>query len=198
MSSTLGNALSHLVFRPVFHRFCRAAALGLAVLPLADAYAGKGHEHGTATLNIALEGQRLTVAFETPLDNLLGFERAPRSASEKQAAADLLARLRKPLGLLAPEAPGACTLVQTDVQAPRLEAGRARSSKPELSAAADHADLDATFSYTCSSPQNLRTLDVGLFDAFKRLQRIDVQVQTDSTQLKATLKRPARLVKLVR
>ena len=41
-------------------------------------------------------------------------------------------------------------------------------------------------------------LDVGLFDAYKRTQRIDVQVAGPKGQAKVTLKRPARKVQLVR
>ncbi len=47
-------------------------------------------------------------------------------------------------------------------------------------------------------PGELRTLEVGLFDAYKRIQRIDVQVVGPKGQAKATLKRPARKVQLVR
>ena len=47
-------------------------------------------------------------------------------------------------------------------------------------------------------PVELRNLEVGLFDAFKRIQRIDVQVAGPKGQSKLTLKRPARSIKLVR
>ena len=49
-----------------------------------------------------------------------------------------------------------------------------------------------------AKPDALRTLDVGLFDAYKRIQRIDVQVAGPKGQAKVTLKRPARKVQLVR
>jgi len=44
----------------------------------------------------------------------------------------------------------------------------------------------------------LRTLELGLFDTFKRMQRIEVQVAGAPGQGKTTLKRPVRTVKLVR
>ena len=40
--------------------------------------------------------------------------------------------------------------------------------------------------------------DVELFDAYNRIQRIDVRVAGPKSQSKVTLKRPARNVKLVR
>lgn len=157
--------------------------------------AGKAHEHGALKLDVAIEGNKLTIAMEAPLDNLLGFERAPRTDGERKAAADVLARLRsldKGTPLFAADAAAQCTLSKSEVQAPVLEPGAKPAAKDE------HADLDATYEFTCAKPDELRTLDVGLFDAYKRTQRIDVQVAGPKGQAKVTLKRPARKVQLVR
>ncbi len=157
--------------------------------------AGKPHEHGALKLDVAIEGNKLTIAMEAPLDNLLGFERAPRTDAERKAAADVLARLRSPdkgTPLFAMDAAAQCTLGKAEVQAPVLEPGAKPAAKDE------HADLDASYEFNCAKPDELRTLDVGLFDAYKRTQRIDVQVAGPKGQAKVTLKRPARKVQLVR
>jgi Protein of unknown function (DUF2796) len=157
--------------------------------------AGKAHEHGVMKLDVAVEGNRVTIAMEAPLDNLLGFERAPRTDAERKAAADVLARLRSPdkgTPLFTLDAAAQCSLSKAEVLAPVLEPG----AKP--AAQGEHADLDATFEFSCLHPGELRSLDVGLFDAYKRTQRIDVQVAGPKGQSKVTLKRPARTVKLVR
>lgn len=78
------------------------------------------------------------------------------------------------------------------MQAPVLEPGAEPAAKDE------HADLDASYEFTCAKPGELRTLDVGLFDAYKRTQRIDVQVAGPKGQVKVTLRRPERRVQLVR
>ena len=157
--------------------------------------AGKAHEHGALKLDVAIEGNKLTIAMEAPLDNLLGFERAPRTDAERKAAADVLARLRNPnqgKSLFSADAAAQCTLSKADVQAPVLEPGAKPAPKDE------HADLDASYEFSCAQPAELRSLDVGLFDAYNRIQRIDVQVAGPKSQSKVTLKRPARSVKLVR
>ena len=157
--------------------------------------AGKAHEHGALKLDVAIEGNKLTIAMEAPLDNLLGFERAPRTDAERKAAAEVLARLRSPIqgkALFSADAAAQCTLSKADVQAPVLEPGAKPAPKDE------HADLDASYEFSCAQPAELRSLDVGLFDAYKRIQRIDVQVAGAKSQSKVTLKRPARSVKLVR
>lgn len=184
-----------------------AIALVLALPPAA--HAGKAHEHGVAKLDVAIEGNKLTVAMESPLDSLLGFERAPRTDNERKAATDMLARLRSGGALFKADAAAKCTLSKVEVTAPVLEAAGnppisgagAKTAVPgpvAKAAEGDHADLDASYEYTCAQPQQLRALEQGLFAAFRRMQRIEVQVAGAQGQSKVTLKRPAQTVKLVR
>jgi len=169
-------------------------------------------------LDVAIEGNKFTVALESPLDSLLGFERAPRTDTERKAAADMLARLRSGGALFKADAAAQCTLSKVEVTAPVLEAaGKApvsgAAAKTAVSGAVakaavsgavakaaegDHADLDASYQYTCAQPQKLRALEQGPFAAFARMQRVEVQVAGAQGQSKVTLKRPARTVKLVR
>ncbi len=174
--------------------FTSALALALACA-CGTASAGKAHEHGALRLDVAIEGNQLMIEMEAPLDNLLGFERAPRNDAERRAAADVLARLRSPdkaALLFVTDAAAQCTLSKAEVQAPVLEPGAKSGAKDE------HADLDASYEFSCAQPDELRSLEVGLFDAYKRIQRIDVQVAGPKGQSKVTLKRPARTVQLVR
>lgn len=178
--------------RPLPTRLAAGLALALAVCG-GTAWAGKAHEHGVVKLDVALDGNKLTVAMEIPLDNLLGFERAPRTDAERKAAADVLARLRSPSQgkpLLAVDAAAQCSLSKAEVQAPVLE--------PGAKAGDGHADVDADYEFSCAKPAELRSLTIGLFDAYKRIQRIDAQVAGAKGQSKATLKRPANSVPLQR
>ena len=62
--------------------------------PLGALAAGHAHVHGVAKMDIAVEPKTIVVHLETPLDNLVGFERAPRTDSERQRADEAVARLR--------------------------------------------------------------------------------------------------------
>lgn len=173
----------------------RTAFIGLLLAAAQPAWAGKAHEHGVMKLDVALEGNTLSIALESPLDSFLGFERAPRTDAERKAAADLLSRLRGPdkgPPLFTADAAALCTLSKADVRAPVLEA------RAQAAAKDGHADLDADYTFTCAQPAQLKSLDLGLFDTYRRLKRIDVQVAGPQGQLQWTLKRPARAVKLVR
>ena len=55
----------------------------LCLTPLLAHAGGKAHVHGVATLDIAVEARKITVQLESPLDNLLGYERTPRTDAER-------------------------------------------------------------------------------------------------------------------
>lgn len=179
-------------------------------LAASAAHAGKAHEHGVVRLDVSVEGSRLTIDMVAALDNWLGFERAPRTDAERKAAAEVLARLRNPqqgTPLFVPDAAAQCQLVKAEVSAPVLEPGAKPAAKsataPASPAAAhksggEHADLEASYTFQCAQSTPLRTLELGLFDAYKRIQRIHVQVAGPKGQSKVTLKRPARSITLVR
>lgn len=158
-----------------------AAAL-LACLG-ASASAQRPHVHGVATLAVSVEGDALRLQLEAPLEVLVGFEHAPRTAAEGQAlqrARELLARPE----LLRPNAEAGC--------APEV----AEPPEATLRRAEGHADLAREFGFRCARPAQLKVIDVGLFEAFARLQRIDAVLVTASGQGKRTLQRPHRNLSL--
>lgn len=53
-------------------------------------YAEDVHEHGIADLLIAIDDHEVMIRLESPAANLLGFENAPSSDSERAAAAQLI------------------------------------------------------------------------------------------------------------
>jgi len=63
-------------------------AFSLVALFLAlTAHADSAHEHGSARLDVAVDGDRLHIALQSPLDNLVGFEHAPRNERQRTALA---------------------------------------------------------------------------------------------------------------
>ena len=97
------------------NRWLVTAGLVLGAAPVLAAGAhdhghehAQSHVHGAVQLEVALDGPTLSIALEAPLDSILGFERAPRTASEKQAAQDALTALRGN-ALFAPDAAAGCT-----------------------------------------------------------------------------------------
>lgn len=155
--------------------------------------AAHAHQHGHVSLDVAVEGGTLTLAMSSPLDSIVGYERAPRTEAERRAAAQALARLRAPGALFVPDAAAGCKLAQATVEAPVLE-GDGKGG----GAGDGHADLDADYEFECAKPEALRTLKLGLFDTFARIKEIVVQTATPAGQTRVELQRPANTVKLGR
>ena len=180
------------------HKTCRTLVGVALLLSTLWAAAGKPHEHGVVRLDVSLDGSRLRIDLAAALDNWLGFERAPRTDAERKAATDVLARLRHPgqsPALFSTDAAAQCKLATAEVFAPVLEPSAGSAARNPTSA---HADLEASYEFDCDQPTQLRTLDVGLFDAYRRIQVIHVQLATAKQQAKVTLRRPARTVSLAR
>ena len=157
-----------------------AALVALAHLGALAAAPG-AHLHGTAELRIVVDGAQLEVALESPLDNLLGFEHAPRNDSERAAVRAMADKLRRPQALFTPTANARCTLASMAIAAPALPTDLIGNPAPAAVATPaakgdEHADLDATFRWRCDAPAQLKGLDVGLMQAFPGLRIVKVQV----------------------
>lgn len=164
-----------------------ALALGLSGVASLAAPAGHAHEHGAVKLDIGIEPGKVSIAMESPLDNLVGFERAPRNDAERKRADAAIAKLKAAGTLFGFDAAAGCTLAGVELVSAPLKLGKAEAQAPDD----EHADLDGDFAFDCKDVSKITAIDVGLFKAFSGMQRIDVQVAMPSGQRKRTLTRPA-------
>ena len=165
----------------------RAMAAGLFALFIAPAMAGP-HEHGVVYLDVAVDGPVLSARMRAPLEGLLGFERVPRTAQERQAASDLLAHLAQPGSVLQPAPAAGCEPLPSELQADVLQ-GRS-------GAQGGHAELQAQYQWRCADPEKLNAATVQLFDAYRRVRRMEVQVAGARGQSRATLRASDRTLRL--
>jgi hypothetical protein len=168
---------------------CLPLALLLAV-PVAVLAHGKAHVHGVAKMDIAVEAKKITVNFETPLDNLVGFERAPRTDSERKRADEAVARLRAGDEMFKFDPAAGCKMTRVELSAAALKLGPAAAAPQD-----GHADLEAVWEFDCSDATLARHVDVGLF-AFNQLKRVQLQLALPKAQLKRELKRPNQRIVL--
>jgi hypothetical protein len=173
-----------------------AALLLLAGAPL---LAGEAHVHGQALLEISVEGDLLTVRFESPLDNLLGFERAPRNEHERKAVRGMATKLHDSAALLLPSPAAECIVLDTRLSAPLLGSELLAAQTRSAPAAAEkpaarqvknddeHAELSATWRFRCARPDALHDLTLKLFATFTRLRRIDAVAVGNKGQRAARL-----------
>lgn len=169
-----------------------AVMLGAALAP--PSLAGP-HEHGVAVLELSVESEILILRFSSPLDNLLGWERAPRNAAEQRQYTALREEFAQPAFILSIPDALACRLAETTVSDPYARASAAPRAKasiePREKASTDpqgkalidpqgraspdpHKDLEVEWVFRCAALTGLRTLTINAFDRFKRLRRVDV------------------------
>ena len=157
------------------------------------AHAEKAHTHGVAELKVGVEKDTLRIALESPLDNLLGFERAPKGDQELDKVRRMASQLRQADKLFLPTPGAGCTLVSVKLESAVLdpavlgEAPIAATRAPQPGAKPAHADLDAEFTCHCAQPAALQGLEVKLFDAFPGYRQIRAQVVTAKRQSAARL-----------
>lgn len=145
-------------------------------------YAEHAHVHGVAQLDIAIDGNMLQLDFDSPLDNLVGFEHAPRNEKEKQALRAAAEKLRKPATLFSPTAAARCIPQSPQITMPFADAQTSTTSTQD-----HHADVEAVFTFRCETPAALKDIEVTMFDAFPGLQKLKVQLATQRGQSGATL-----------
>lgn len=142
------------------------------------------HRHGAVRLEVAIDAATMEVALDAPLEALLGFERAPRTAAERAQVDAMFAALKAATPPLT--APG-CTLQSAEARSDALAPG---------ARIAEHADLQARWRFACREGAALRALDIaGLMKVFARIAQVEADVVTPSGQFRATLKRPATVLR---
>ncbi len=165
-----------------------AVAFSLAAgLPLA-ASAAPAHTHGQAELRIAVDGGRLEIQLDTPLDSLVGFERAPRTDAERQAVRAAAGKLRA-AGLFVPTSAANCTAAPVKLASAALppdllgeQAPAQRNGKP-----AEHADLEASFAFACANPSELKGVETMLLRSFPGIRKVAVEIAGPRGQSRSVL-----------
>ncbi|SFP66870.1 Protein of unknown function [Ectopseudomonas composti] len=177
-------------------------ALPFALLPLTAAQAHDdhdhehgslgAHEHGVASLNVALDGQALELQIDSPAMNFVGFEHAAKSDADKAKVAAAKAELEKPIELFGLAA-GACQVTKQELESPLFgdhdhhhedeahEHEHADANEHEHEH--EHSDIEASYQLSCKQVDALKQLDLSeLFKRFPATQKIQVQLIGPSGQ----------------
>jgi hypothetical protein len=166
-------------------------ALPFALLPLTALHASEdehdhahaehgsldAHEHGTAQLNLVLDGQALELELQSPALNLLGFEHAAKTPADQAKVAAARRQLQEPLTLFGLSA-GECSLSQLELESALFaETEHGHDEQQADKHASEHSDIHAHYQFDCKQPGKLQQLDLSeLFKRFPATQKIQVQL----------------------
>lgn len=157
------------------------------------------HEHGRGSLDIAMEGNRVSMEFKAPGMDIVGFEHAPSTRAQKATLSKAKQRLANPQELFALPASAECTVEEAKVTITSDDddhghghgkdkrsssAGSAKSSDKKAASREEHehGDFQAQYAFNCKSPGNLTSIEFGYFRAFARAQKLDVNLITPKAQ----------------
>jgi hypothetical protein len=161
---------------------------------LAQAAPPAAHEHGVAQLTLVQERSTVTIALDSPLDSIVGFEHAPASTAEKAALSRAGERLRDVAAVLSLPAAAGCTVAEMDVDLPFAEGdAAAHDAHGHDHEEGGHADVSASYTLDCTDPAALDALKVRLFDTFPRMRQVRAEAATAHGQGAATLTRDSAI-----
>lgn len=154
---------------------------------------GEAHVHGNGEIAVVLEDDLLTIALVSPMYNIIGFERAPENAEEEAALAEVRALLADGPALFVLDASAGCTFEGADLTFSDEHAHGSGDgeSADEHADHDDHGeddegyppeapnggegyrDLDAAWTWTCTNPDALGSVEARLFTLFERFETIE-------------------------
>ena len=145
-----------------------------AVDALEDAGAGRleAHEHGHANLVAALDGDMLTVTFESPLMSVIGFEHEPETEDQTAALEAMKASLGDSANFVTLNNQAGCLPSQTET-ATRMTG--------------DHGELRVEHVFQCSSPDRLTQIDLVMLEQYPDIETVDAVFVSDTQQTAAEL-----------
>ena len=97
-----------------------AASMTLGLAIPASAQSPGAHVHGQAVLEIAVDGGMVQLNLHSPLDNLLGFEHAPRTGEERRAIQAMAVKLHQADNLFVFTPSARCQLESTHLKSAAL------------------------------------------------------------------------------
>jgi hypothetical protein len=137
------------------------------------------HEHGSATVDVAVQDATLDIALHSPAINVIGFEHAPRSADDKSALAQANRVFTSPKELFLMPAAAACASVSVTLMPITYE----HDDKPNSL----HADYDVSYRFHCAHADKLGWIDIRLFEQLKGMRKIVANVVTPALQAQSLL-----------
>ncbi|MEO1720483.1 MAG: DUF2796 domain-containing protein [Pseudomonadota bacterium] len=153
------------------------------------------HVHGSGKMNIAIDGNKMTVELTAPSDDILGFEHKAKTKAEKKTKASASKTLNAFAKIVSVPSGAGCTVSDADIEftadgddhhghshghSHSHDHGKKKAKKAE--AEAEHSDVVATYQVSCKNPEQLTTINLPYFEAFPRARELDINVITGKGQ----------------
>ena len=157
------------------------------------------HEHGSANLMLAIEGDKLQIGIEVPSESLIGFEYFPKSRSDRKKFNEAIKILSNPSKFFSTPDDAECLLTGFNVSQTLFsgeeedehghekkdehghddhdEHGHEDSEEGEI-----HSEYRSNYSWNCLHTDEIDSIGNKLFSFFPRIEEIRVNWITTSGQ----------------
>ena len=185
--------------------FIIAAALAVSLPAMAaEEHRELGaHEHGHGKLNIAIEGNRVSMELEVPGADIVGFEHEASTPEQKATVEKAKATLSDALAVFKLPAAAGCKLAEAKVAVQAEDEheheAEAKKEDPKPDGAKEeehHSEFHATYAIDCASPAKLTAIEFKYFDLFAGAQELDVNLVTLKGQTSYEVTREAPKLEL--
>ena len=157
------------------------------------------HEHGSATLDIAIDTNTISMSFESPAVNIVGFEYATDDDQQLlliQQAKNNLSNFDAVFQLVGE---ASCQIVESSANwVIKHEEDDHEEGHEEDDPASEHAEFIAEYQLICKQVNYLTAIDVNLFEFFPGISDLDVQVIHSGGQIKQELDSSNTLIRLAK
>ena len=151
------------------------------------------HTHGEVNLAIAKEGNKISIALESPSANLFGFEYFAESEAEVALVTQITAQLENANNLFVfngSDCQSTEVFVDSSAVLPKHEKKHANHieqdehnhDKYQETAALTHSEIQATYQFQCNETSELNSIKTNLFNQFSGIENITVYWITDHKQ----------------
>jgi len=158
------------------------------------------HEHGSASLNIAIDSSTIAMRFESPAVNIVGFEYTTKDAQQQLLIKQAKNNLSNFDAIFQLAGAVSCQTVQSSANwVTKHEESHEEHEEHEehdKAPSAEHAEFIAEYHLECTQLNNLTAINVNLFEFFPAISDLDVQVIYSGGQIKQELNVSNTLIKL--
>jgi hypothetical protein len=153
------------------------------------------HEHGRAKIMLVAEKQQLTLQFESPAMNIVGFEHEAKTEAQQKLVQDAINTFVKPESLFIISG-GQCEFSKADINNPFSsgskhedlekhdkhsehqkydEHGHEEHGHEEHDGESEHREFLVEYSAKCQASDKIEQIDVKLLNAFSGIEVLDIQ-----------------------
>jgi hypothetical protein len=174
---------------------CAATLFILSTFAAGTSYAQEqreldAHVHGESALNIAVEGNSVSMQLEAPAMDIVGFEHDASTEEQKAAIVTAREKLSDPLAIFVMPSGAGCTVAKAEVEHHfgddhEEEEGHAGGEVHVEGAGAEeavHSEFQAAYELTCTDADAITVIDFSFFERFPDAEAVDVQVVSSGGQ----------------